>query len=393
MDRPPKAVEVNKEMRDDEIGKLCEQLAQDGKSKFLNWVQTVLLDTCYAKIYFEKKAQMDTDFTNKDKVMDNTKEPVASPVSYHSLVLNQSVPLVPWNCEQASICKDLKFLQLLHKLGFHMPVDSGKVFIRIPHFWTPDFIFDVASKISPIEKSTLKFSVSEAMECCVTNSNQRNSLALPALTKDTIMTTRLDNFYQVNKQQHFGALVNFTPMPGPSFSLNEEEIQKPNWLEIVQKSQEYKISFDVGSTIVKEEMVEVKVTEVQSKSEQEVREELGRVRMQEAGAEAEEASCSPDTALVIPAAMAATSAISAKPDVKYNLHHMESEYHNSVWETASVASDLTRMYVSDEDEKPEPMPRPRPAPALEVKALCDDLSSSDTPTVEKRPRVTFFPAF
>lgn len=67
-------------------------------------------------------------------------------------VLNQSVPLVPWNCEQASICKDLKFLQLLHKLGFHMPVDSGKVFIRIPHFWTPDSIFDVASKISPIDK-------------------------------------------------------------------------------------------------------------------------------------------------------------------------------------------------------------------------------------------------
>ncbi|KPJ15158.1 Protein timeless [Papilio machaon] len=152
MDRPPKAVEVNKEMRDDEIGKLCEQLAQDGKSKFLNWVQTVLLDTCYAKIYFEKKAQMDIDFTNKDKDMDNTKDPIASSVSYHSLVLKQSVPLVPWNCEQASICKDLKFLQLLHKLGFHMPVDSGKVFIRIPHFWTPDFIFDVASKISPIEK-------------------------------------------------------------------------------------------------------------------------------------------------------------------------------------------------------------------------------------------------
>ncbi|XP_045535378.1 protein timeless isoform X2 [Papilio machaon] len=393
MDRNSKAFEINKEMRDDEIGKLCEQLAQDGKSKFLNWVQTVLLDTCYAKIYFEKKAQMDIDFTNKDKDMDNTKDPIASSVSYHSLVLKQSVPLVPWNCEQASICKDLKFLQLLHKLGFHMPVDSGKVFIRIPHFWTPDFIFDVASKISPIEKSKLKFSVSEAMESSVKNSNQRKSLALPSITKDTIMTTRLDNFYQVNKQQQFGALVNFTPMPGSSFSLNEDEFQKPNWLEIVQKSQEYKISFDVGS-IVKEEMVEVKVTEVKGRSDQEVREERGRVRGQEAGAEAgaeaEEASCMPDAALAIPAATSATSATtttSTKPDVKYNLHLMESEYHNSVCETASVASDLTRMYVSDEDEKPEPMR----APALPVKALCDE--SSDTPTVEKRPRVTFFPSF
>lgn len=66
-------------------------------------------------------------------------------------VLNHSVPLVPWNCQQASICKDLKFLQLLHKLGFHMPVDTGKVFIRIPHFWTPDCLYEVAGKISPID--------------------------------------------------------------------------------------------------------------------------------------------------------------------------------------------------------------------------------------------------
>lgn len=69
------------------------------------------------------------------------------------LVLNQSVPLVPWNCGEASVCKDLKFLQLLHRLGFHMPVDSGKVFIRIPHFWTADILYDVASKISPIDHS------------------------------------------------------------------------------------------------------------------------------------------------------------------------------------------------------------------------------------------------
>lgn len=62
------------------------------------------------------------------------------------------MPLVPWNCEQANICKDLKFLQLLHKLGFHMPVDSGKVFIRIPNVWTAVLLYEVANKISPIDK-------------------------------------------------------------------------------------------------------------------------------------------------------------------------------------------------------------------------------------------------
>lgn len=85
MDRNSKAVQINKEMRDDEIGKLCEQLAQDGKSKFLDWVQTVLLDTCYAKIYLEKKAQMDIDSSKNFTVINDTDVPVVSPVSYHSL--------------------------------------------------------------------------------------------------------------------------------------------------------------------------------------------------------------------------------------------------------------------------------------------------------------------
>lgn len=65
--------------------------------------------------------------------------------------MHQSVPLVPWNCQQASVCKDVKFLQLMHKLGFHMPIDTGKVFIRIPHFWTPDFLFSVAGKVLAID--------------------------------------------------------------------------------------------------------------------------------------------------------------------------------------------------------------------------------------------------
>lgn len=86
---------INKERREDEIEKLCEQLAQDGKSEFLIWVQRVLLETCFAKIYLEKKA-LDCIYSSayKKKVkllrFELFKEkqndlPDMSPVSYHSL--------------------------------------------------------------------------------------------------------------------------------------------------------------------------------------------------------------------------------------------------------------------------------------------------------------------
>merc|ERR1711862_754891 len=53
------------------------------------------------------------------------------------------------------------FILLLHKLGFHLPADVGKVFPRIPHFWSADHIFTVALKIGPIDRESLKFSPDE----------------------------------------------------------------------------------------------------------------------------------------------------------------------------------------------------------------------------------------
>ena len=50
---------------------------------------------------------------------------------------------------------------MLHKLGFHLPADLGKVYPRIPHFWSADHIFTVASKVGPINREHLKFSTDE----------------------------------------------------------------------------------------------------------------------------------------------------------------------------------------------------------------------------------------
>ncbi|CAH2104707.1 unnamed protein product [Euphydryas editha] len=350
------------ETRDDEIGKLCEQLRQDGSPKFLDWVQNVLLETCFAKIYLEKlktkrfspddMSAFDTHGQAFESLLNQPAElPVMSPVSYHSLFLNKSVPLVPWNCQQASICKDLKFLQLLHKLGFHMPVDTGKLFIRIPNFWTPDFLYEVAGKISPIDVSKLKFSLNDISESGDVNSSEKSRCVLPDLSMDTELTTP-ENFYQIHsKKQNLSAIVNFTPMPGSSFSMSGDEviINKPSWLDVVQKSQNYKLSLDVGKSIIPDDDM---------------------------------APLSPlESALLLPTVMSVKQETST-----FSIGHADSEnYNNSVCETASVASDLTRMYVSDEDEKPELL---RPS----IKPL-DDRCPGEHELAGKRPRVQFLPPF
>ncbi|KAL0849155.1 hypothetical protein ABMA28_013501 [Loxostege sticticalis] len=374
-ERSTKNMQMNKEMRDDEIAKLCEQLTQDGKFKFLDWVQKVILETCFAKIHVEKQAKVSRKDTTKKVafLLQSVKEkfndlPTMSPVSYHALLLNQSVPLVPWNCEQASICKDLKFLQLLHKLGFHMPVDSGKVFIRIPHFWTAEFLYEVAGKILHIDESKLKFSINDIADISGEESAEQDSTTLAKdSTKDVTMLETPDNVYQIHKQKQFSTMVNFTPMPGSSFNSEAGYMAKPNWFELVQKSQEYKLTLN----LLKERSMSTEDVDGQSD-----------VVMVAAGEPAR--ACSPDAphVLLLPALPA------AKQEAAFSAHTDSEYYNNSVCETASVASDLTRMYVSDEDEKPEVLIRP----IINVDPLIDELSSDlDVSTPKKRPRVQFSP--
>lgn len=388
--RGVKVVPVHKEMREDEIGKLCDQLSQDGKSKFLDWVQKVLLDTCYAKIYVEKKEKMNQNETHSnksDKLLNfelfkkkSDDLPVMSPVSYHSILFNQSVPLVPWNCEQASICKDLKFLQLLHKLGFHMPVDSGKVFIRIPHFWTADFLYDVAAKISPIDNTKLNFSLNDIMESSSIEAVQQNSSIISDLTKDVTMVKTPDNFFQIHKQKHLATMVNFTPMPGSSFNIENEEGNKHNWLEVIQKSQDYKITLNLENHIIKTEDIHLDV-------------EMQLPPKEISSASPLKLVTTPVIADTVSPSLVLPTVMSAKQESSsFNLHLADTEYYNnSVCETASVASDLTRMYVSDEDEKPELLLRP----VVDVNPLLDDRFSSDcdNASAEKRPRVHFSSMF
>lgn len=65
-------------------------------------------------------------------------------------MLKESIPLIPWNNEQASILQYQPFVLLLHKLGMHLPSDTGKIYARFPHFWTSEILFSMAQKLGPI---------------------------------------------------------------------------------------------------------------------------------------------------------------------------------------------------------------------------------------------------
>ncbi|PSN50864.1 Protein timeless [Blattella germanica] len=71
------------------------------------------------------------------------------------IVMKQSIPIVPWYIDQTNILLHQPFILLLHKLGFHLPADSGKVFARIPDFWTADVVYSIAEKLGPIDTCKL----------------------------------------------------------------------------------------------------------------------------------------------------------------------------------------------------------------------------------------------
>lgn len=66
--------------------------------------------------------------------------------------MKQSIPVVPWNSEQSVFHLYPPFMLLLHKLGFHLPADSGKIFVRIPTIWTADILYSVINKLGPLYK-------------------------------------------------------------------------------------------------------------------------------------------------------------------------------------------------------------------------------------------------
>lgn len=58
--------------------------------------------------------------------------------------------------EQTNIMKHQPFVLLVHKLGFYLPSETGKIFIRIPNFWTAEYIFSIAQQLGPINPGNMR---------------------------------------------------------------------------------------------------------------------------------------------------------------------------------------------------------------------------------------------
>merc|ERR550532_2310639 len=147
--------------RESEIQVLKDCLVRQGKESLIPWLQDVLLDACRVKMYPHTLVPEGSVFPHE-------------PIPYYYNKAKQSIPLVPWNRIQYLGLQTEAFILLLHKLGFHLPADLGKVYPRIPHFWSADHIYTVAAKIGTIDKDTLKFSL-EDLEMISRRNNETGS--------------------------------------------------------------------------------------------------------------------------------------------------------------------------------------------------------------------------
>uniref|UniRef100_A0A6P7G1F2 Protein timeless n=1 Tax=Diabrotica virgifera virgifera TaxID=50390 RepID=A0A6P7G1F2_DIAVI len=152
--------EETKDIMEDELGcddslidsdtkVIKEYLYKENKGKFLIWLQEVLLEVCYVKLVLG----------NPEEFKGN--ENLLEPTVYNFALSNLPIPLIPWTVDQANILKHQPFILLLHKLGFYLPADTGKIFVRIPNFWTPDYVFRIAQLLGPINKGNVHLE----MEC------------------------------------------------------------------------------------------------------------------------------------------------------------------------------------------------------------------------------------
>ncbi|XP_069692424.1 protein timeless isoform X2 [Periplaneta americana] len=187
------------------IDSLRGDLIKEGKGKQILWLQKLLVEACYVKLICEKRLIL-------------KKMPTMEPVPHHYTLMKQSIPVVPWNLEQKNILSYEPFILLLHKLGFHLPADSGKIFVRIPNFWTADVLFNIAQKLGPIDTSSLKFDIA------LLSNSEENITCLEVGTLES--SSQSNGIFAVPSSKQASSMIRFTPLPDSS----------PNWMQFVSQS-------------------------------------------------------------------------------------------------------------------------------------------------------------
>ncbi|EDW64700.2 protein timeless isoform X1 [Drosophila virilis] len=224
----------------DDVQVLLDLIRKENKSQHLVWLQKLLLECCYVKMMI-KCGSCQTDV-----------EPIMEPVVYHCMFKQKPIPVVQWNNEQSSTMLYQPFMLLLHKLGIQLPADAGLIFARIPDFWTPETMYGLAKKLGPLDKLTLKFDPRDLEDAPPSrhHTGARNSLSSissleadfgdseglalipevdPAVEKAAAAASAIPNneIFALPRVKHCNSIIRYTPDPTPPV---------PSWLQLVMRS-------------------------------------------------------------------------------------------------------------------------------------------------------------
>ncbi|XP_034473060.1 protein timeless isoform X2 [Drosophila innubila] len=220
----------------DDVQILLDLIIKEHKSHHLLWLQKLLVECCYIKLMLKCDCRLPEV------------DPIMEPVAYHCIYMQKSIPVVQWNNDQSTTMLYQPFVLLLHKLGIQLPADAGSIFARIPDYWTPETMYGLAKRLGSLDKLTLKFDPSELEDATSSgasshyrNSGARNSLSSvssldvdPVESEELAMIPEVDaavekaaEVFAVPSIKHCNSMIRYTPDPTPPV---------PNWLQLVMRS-------------------------------------------------------------------------------------------------------------------------------------------------------------
>ncbi|XP_059481526.1 protein timeless isoform X2 [Neocloeon triangulifer] len=219
--------EKQQQQSSDDIGSIIALLIAENHASQMSWLQSALLETCYVKLHYRTLQAAQNNLSME-------------PVPFHYTLMRQSVPLVPWNLEQSTMLAYPPFVLLLHKLGLQLPGDVGKVFPRIPHFWTAEVLYATALKLGPINSNFLKFDPQE-----LSSSSRSGLQVMPMVEVEETSLAGPSMSSDVQQEVPAALSVQFAPMPEGN----------TNWMQLVTKakrsSREQSPCGDLDSTLSK----------------------------------------------------------------------------------------------------------------------------------------------
>ncbi|GJQ86607.1 putative timeless [Trypoxylus dichotomus] len=273
---------------------LKEYLFKESKGKFIAWLQKATIEACFVKLTLANSVGKDPS---------NITESIA----YYHALLNLPIPLVPWTAEYQNILKHQPFILLLHKLGFYLPVDTGKAFVRMPNFWTAEHLLNIAMQLGPVDFANLKFDINllEGIDRTETKKELCTTVTTPSGQRK----------FSMSELKQTPSMIRYTPLPNST-----------EWVQNILKTKVTPIMNTILSIPSATNELSITIPEL------------------------EPICCSlppPELTIARPSNHLMDMDVAM---IHENVIQDDAE-HNSTYETASVASDLTRMCVSDEEDK------------------------------------------